>query len=344
MIFLRIHKFDRPCAMHAFAVEENRSILGESITCAVIFFASLYGKAQSSKRKGGYRMRDDSRVINRVFSTQVLDDLLSKGHSDVFDCAVARYVPECEQETIGEVFEDLYRYLQQHQRNEYFYQNTVFRSLLVRHHSPRTTVAFRQMRIGKSIADFVMVNGEGKAYELKSDLDNFERLEGQLRGYLSAFSYASVVVSEQQYERTLGVIDAMSDFGPSIGVYKLTKRHAISSICRNPKRYNGLLSHEALFKLLRKDEYEGILLSVFHSLPREQPVRMFRACLEWFSQLEIANAQQLTMSKLKERRWPENRFPTEVQRELQSVVYFADNRYDESQLQALLSQCYQKRR
>lgn len=289
-------------------------------------------------------MHDDSRVINRVFSAQVLDDLFSKGHSDVFDYAATRYVPECEQKTIGEVFEELYRYLKRHQRNEYFYQNTVYRSLLVRHHSPRTTVAFRQMRIGKSIADFVMINGEGKAYELKSDLDNFERLEGQLRGYLSAFSYASVVVSEQQYERALDVIDAMSTFGPSIGVYKLTKRHAISSICRNPQRYDGLLSHEALFKLLRKNEYEDVLLSVFHSLPKEQPVKMFRACLEWFSQIEITKAQQLTMSKLKERRGPANHFPTEVPQELQSVVYFADNRYDENRLQSLLSQRYQKRR
>ena len=150
-------------------------------------------------------MHDDSRVINRVFSAQVLDNLLFKGHSDVFDYAANRYVPKCEQKTVGEVFGELYRYLRQYQRNEYFYQNTVFRSLLVRHHSPRTTVAFRQMRIGKSIADFVMINGEGKAYELKSDLDNFERLEGQLRGYLSAFSYASVVVSEQQYEHALEI-------------------------------------------------------------------------------------------------------------------------------------------
>lgn len=289
-------------------------------------------------------MHDDSRVINRVFSTQVLDDLFSKGHSDVFDYAATRYVPECEQKTVGEVFKELYRYLKQHQRNEYFYQNTVFRSLLVRHHSPRTTVAFRQMRIGKSIADFVMINGEGKAYELKSDLDNFERLEGQLRGYLSAFSYASVVVSEQQYEHALDVIDGMSAFGPSIGVYKLTKRHAISSICRNPKQYNGLLNYEALFKLLRKNEYEDVLLSVFHSLPKEQPVKMFRACLEWFSQIEITKAQQLTMSKLKERRESSNHFPIEVPQELQSVVYFADNRYDENRLQSLLSQRYQKRR
>ena len=289
-------------------------------------------------------MHDDSRVINRVFSTQVLDDLFSKGHSDVFDYAATRYVTECEQKTIGEVFEELYKYLKRNQRNEYFYQNTVFRSLLVRHHSPRTTVAFRQMRIGKSIADFVMINGEGKAYELKSDLDNFERLEGQLRGYLSAFSYASVVVSEQQYERALDVIDAMPDFGPSIGVYKLTKRHAISSICRNPKQYNGLLSYETLFKLLRKNEYEDVLLSVFHSLPEEQPVKMFRACLEWFSRIEITKAQQLTMSKLKERRGSANHFPTEIPQELQSVVYFADNRYDDNQLQSLLSQRYQKRR
>ena len=49
-------------------------------------------------------MHDDSRVINRVFSAQVLDNLLFKGHSDVFDYAANRYVPKCEQKTVGEVF------------------------------------------------------------------------------------------------------------------------------------------------------------------------------------------------------------------------------------------------
>ncbi len=44
-----------------------------------------------------------------------------------------------------------------------------------------------------------MINGEGRVYEIKSDLDNFDRLYDQLRDYYRAFS-KSVCISV--YSRT----------------------------------------------------------------------------------------------------------------------------------------------
>ena len=61
---------------------------------------------------------------------------------------------------------------------------------------------FSQVRIGHSIADFVMINGEGRVYEIKSDLDNFDRLYDQLRDYYRAFSKVSVLVSIHELEES----------------------------------------------------------------------------------------------------------------------------------------------
>lgn len=60
------------------------------------------------------------------------------------------------------------------------HMNTLLNKLLVGKHSVNTTTALAQVRIDQHIADFVMINGEGKLYEIKSELDNFDRLYDQL--------------------------------------------------------------------------------------------------------------------------------------------------------------------
>ena len=59
--------------------------------------------------------------------------------------------------------------------------NTLLNKLLVGIHNVNTTTTLSQIRIGHSIADFAMINGEGQVYEIKSGLDNFDRLYDQLQ-------------------------------------------------------------------------------------------------------------------------------------------------------------------
>lgn len=58
-------------------------------------------------------------------------------------------------------------------RNEYFYKNTIFNQLLVQKHDLYNTAALTELPIADSKADFVMINGKGVVYEIKTDLDNF---------------------------------------------------------------------------------------------------------------------------------------------------------------------------
>lgn len=85
-----------------------------------------------------------------------------------------------------------------------------------------TTSAFSQVRIGHSIADFVMINGEGRVYEIKSDLDNFDRLYDQLRDYYRAFSKVSVLVSIHELEKIRNVLSSFGNMGDAVGVYSLS--------------------------------------------------------------------------------------------------------------------------
>lgn len=63
-----------------------------------------------------------------------------------------------------------------------------------------STTEFSQMRIGSHIADFIMINTEGRVYEIKSDLDNFDRLHDQLREFYRAFSKVSVLAAIHEYD------------------------------------------------------------------------------------------------------------------------------------------------
>lgn len=146
-------------------------------------------------------MADNSRAINRVFTRKVISDLVQDGKSDVFDYVVKRYVEDPSGKTHGQLISEIYTRLNQQQRNEYFYMNTLLNKLLCGIHNVNTTVAFSQVRIEHSIADFVMINGEGRVYEIKSDLDNFSRLHNQLQDYFCAFNKVSVLASIHEQEK-----------------------------------------------------------------------------------------------------------------------------------------------
>ena len=172
-------------------------------------------------------MADNSRAINRVFTRKVISDLLESGRSDTFDYVVKRYIDDPESKSHGQLISEIYAHLNKQQRNEYFYMNTLLNKLLCGIHNVNTTSAFSQVRIGHSIADFVMINGEGRVYEIKSDLDNFDRLYDQLRDYFCAFSKVSVLASIHELEKIHEVLASFGDMGDAVGIYVLSERGTI---------------------------------------------------------------------------------------------------------------------
>lgn len=64
--------------------------------------------------------------------------------------------------------------------------------------SPETISIF-ELPIGNSRVDMCKVNGHSAAYEIKTDLDTFDRLEGQLRDYFDVFETVYVVTSDNRW-------------------------------------------------------------------------------------------------------------------------------------------------
>lgn len=270
-------------------------------------------------------MSDNSRAINRIFTRKVISDLIQDGKSDVFDYVVRRYVNDPESKNHGQLISEIYAHLGKQQRNEYFYMNTLMNKLLCGIHSVNTTSAFSQVRIEHSIADFVMINGEGRVYEIKSDLDNFDRLHDQLRDYFCAFNKVSVLTSIHEQEKVRMILSSFGDMGESAGIYVLSERSTIfnKERSREPKGYNELLDHASIFKLLRKREYIDVIQSYFGQVPKADPVFYFKIFLEQFRRIPILEAQQLAFQELKKRNKVTVKEFEKIKPELKSVVYFS---------------------
>ncbi|MDR1135554.1 MAG: sce7726 family protein [Clostridiales Family XIII bacterium] len=271
-------------------------------------------------------MADNSRAINRVFTRGVIGELLQNGSNEVFDYVVHRYVNDPESKTHGELFSKIYAHLGKEKRNEYYYMNTLLNKLLVGIHSVNTTTALSQLRIGQHIADFAMINGESKVYEIKSELDNFDRLHDQLSDYFKAFSKVSVLASIHGFERVERVLSVFGDMGKAVGIYVLSDRDTIFSktYSREPKQYDEELDHACIFKLLRKREYENAVRSYFGEIPQASPVFHFRACFECFEQIPVLEAQKLAFTELKKRNMITSSTFSRIQPELKSVIYFSN--------------------
>ena len=271
-------------------------------------------------------MADNSRAINRVFTRKVMCDLVENGKSDVFDYVVKRYIDDPLSKSHGQIISEIYAHLNKQQRNEYFYMNTLLNKLLCGIHNVNTTAAFSQVRIGHSIADFVMINGEGRVYEIKSDLDNFDRLYDQLRDYFCAFNKVSVLASIHELAKVREVLSSFGNMGDAVGIYVLSDRGTIfnKERIREPSTYNEFLNHTSIFKLLRKKEYENIISDYFGTIPQVEPVFHFRAFLEKFEEIPILEAQRLTFHEMKKRNIITVEAFQKIQPELKAVVYFSE--------------------
>ncbi|WP_040550741.1 sce7726 family protein [Pyramidobacter piscolens] len=265
-------------------------------------------------------MTENNLILNRFFTQNFLFSMVNSNFNDTtYGAVIQRFVSAPGNRDNGALISEIYKFMSKAYRNEYFYQNTLLNKLLLGKHSVNTTTALTQVPICKSKADFILINGKAVVYEIKTDLDSFDRLGTQLRDYFKAFNHVCVVTSESQYERAVNILQ-----GTQVGIYVLTPQNTISTKLRKePEENNSQLDHTAIFKILHKREYENILLQYFGKLPVASQVFYYGECLKQFSQIPIVRAYGMALKQLKKRnRIRVNEFK-KIPYELKSLIYFA---------------------
>ena len=145
---------------------------------------------------------DRLRNLSSAFSRSAFVDVLNFNDYTHFDWLFSRYgSSSCT--TYFDLLKKSYALLSKHYRCEYVYKNELIKLLLKRFGS-RHSVYFSEFRVGNSIADMVMFNGESKAFEIKTEYDTPRRLDKQLDDYKRFFDKCYIVIPESKSEEYKG--------------------------------------------------------------------------------------------------------------------------------------------
>ncbi|MGD1823600.1 MAG: sce7726 family protein [Pleomorphochaeta sp.] len=274
-------------------------------------------------------------IINKLFTQNNFSNLLNNNYSNkIYDCIINDIVQIDKQEFIDnqKAINLIYKYMAKNYRNEYFYQNTLFNKLLLGRHSLNTTAAISQLPINKSIADYIMINGKAVVYEIKTELDSFNRLKTQLNDYQRAFNNICVVTCEQNYSKLESLLKETD-----IGIYVLSDNNTL----QYRKKYvenNNYLDYRTIFNILRKKEYERIIKDYYQKLPKTSQVKYYDACLKAIKAIPMNIFYSEFIKILKQRNKIDQDKFDQIPYELKSLVYFSDRKkVDFQQLSSFLS-------
>lgn len=273
-------------------------------------------------------------ILNRFFSKSMLEETLLGHNSSCYGEIIKRYAID-QNGTNGDIISTIYSILSSQYRNEYFYKNTLLNNLIVKKHKLYTTKVLTELPINKSIADFVTLNGKAVAYEIKTELDNLERIESQVNDYYKCFPYVCIVTCEFHLEKVKELFA-----GTNVGIYWFSKRNSIK-IEQEPKADWSHLDHCAIFKLLRKYEFENIVKKYFKELPKVSQFEYYSECYKMFLNIDLDHIMKELLVVLKQRCCIQIEKFEHVPLELKMLVYqsnYSDENY--SKLETFLNATY----
>lgn len=276
---------------------------------------------------------DNSILLNRVFTRNTLREIVERNYSDIYATAIRRYVADSSGKDNRQLISEIYTVLRKEYRNEYFYKNTILNKLLLGVHKPTTTTALTEVSIGKSKADFVLINGRAVVYEIKTELDNLDRLESQISNYYKAFTRVSVLASEDHEDALQNRLK-----NSPVGICILTERGTIKEK-KKPQENAHNLSQDTMFRILRKQEYEDIIRKHLGALPVVSQFEYYRACKQLFFQIDPRLAYSEFVATLKKRARIDVELYSKIPYELKFLVYFSGfNTEDYGRLHSFLQQ------
>ena len=273
-------------------------------------------------------MNCNNSILTRVFTQNTLRDFIYKTDAPILRSVVKRYEISYDSESNNEtIISEIYQYMGDSYRNEYFYKNTLLNKLIIGAHRLKTTTALTEVPIAKSKADFIMINGKAVVYEIKTELDTFDRLETQIADYYKTFDHVCVVTSHAQSDELL---KRLAD--SPVGIYVLSDKNTLQKL-KEPVVYRDMLNKEQIFKILNKPEYENIVKKVHKSLPNVTPVNYYRECKKIVCSQSIDDLYDLFLKELKKRNRIDVIDFSTVPYALRFLVYFS--KFRKKQLEEL---------
>jgi len=240
--------------------------------------------------------RSSLKVMAEIFSPSIFREIIHGGKNDAIIKKIKRYTLANNQSDVSEAIKLLYSALLASYRTEYFYKNALLTEQLLKKYNLSTTIVLNEFKIGNSKADFVLLNGESRVYEIKSDLDSLQKLPKQIADYKKFSDKIYIVTCEKFIEKIMEEYE-----NSSIGIILFNEQNELKEF-KSAKSDSSQLEHEIIFKTLRKNEYLDIIKNYFGFIPDAPNTKIFSVCKELVSEIDIKEFQKLAVEKLKKRR------------------------------------------
>ena len=247
--------------------------------------------AATSINKELIRLRD----LSSAFSRSAFIDILNYNDYSHFNWLASKYdILKCT--TYSELLKKSYSLISKYYRCEYVYKNELIK-LLLKKYGTRNSVYFSEFRVGNSIADMVMFNGESKAFEIKTEYDTPRRLDKQMDDYKCFFDKCYIIVPENRLDEYYDIVESTT----GIITMNWDNGHIILKEVRHALR-NEHFEPQALMSCLRTEEYKSIVLSLGESLEGVAGYDMYTYCCQVISKANPDKLRVLFLREVKKRK------------------------------------------
>jgi len=187
-----------------------------------------------------------------------------------------------------------YDHLQKDYRHEYVYKTKLLSDFVLKHYTFSDTIILNEFRLGKSVADLALINGTNKVFEIKTELDNPDRLQSQLNDYYKVFSEVYIVTHHSLADKYRAIVNQ------KVGIIEFTEGYSLVTT-REATPDLGGLDNQTMMKSLRKSEFLEIVTEIHGQLPGVTPVKLYKTCLEIITEVDSLVLQRHFLNVLKSR-------------------------------------------
>lgn len=241
-------------------------------------------------------------VLARFFSSGILRELAHTGHSATAGRLWKHHLVEQYDEStpLGEFYDAIFKRLIREYRHEYIYKNAIAEKILLGKHNLNTAFMLTEFRVDDCKADAVVLNGTSHVYEIKSEMDSFERLDRQLAAYHKMFDYITVITTERLFR---SVVERVP---PEVGIRVLAdgRYQFKANKCRREAVSNKAnVDPLVIFNSLPRVEYLKIIKDEFGvSLSHLPNTQIYGEAKKFFMQLAPEIAHEKMVEVLKHRK------------------------------------------
>jgi hypothetical protein len=243
---------------------------------------------------------DKYRSYSKLFSSAKFNKLLKKEDISFLTSNISAYDKQvfesAEFHSYMYYVKYVYNELVKYYRNEYIFKNSLINQLLLKKYGLENTTAINEFRVGKSIADLALFNGNSKVFEVKTGLDNDSRLNNQLRDYYNVFNECYIVTEKSQIDKY-----AWENCGTGLILLK-DDHNGISLKKVRDAKINENLDNEVIMRSLRTDEYKKIVFQYYGYLPKMNSFNMYDICKELIMEIPTDELSKLFVQQMKMRK------------------------------------------